>query len=108
METQFDYSEMTEILEGLLLDIYRWYLEIDDPSQMRFDYTLLAEEGDDLDEFDELYELPHPEFFTCDLQFENAIFNNFCFGDIQFGRYKGQKIIIEQNASPLLVYWKRN
>lgn len=106
METQFDYSEMTVILEGLLLDIYRWYLEIDDPSQMRFDYRILAEEGDDLDEFDELYELPHPEIFTCDLQFENAIFNELCFGDIRFGHYKGRKIIIEQDACPLLVYWK--
>jgi len=107
METQFDYTKMTEVHEGLLLDIYRWYLEIDEPSQMRFDYTLLAEEGDDLDEFDELYELPHSEFFTCDLQFENAIFVDFCFGHIQFEHNKGQKIIIEQNNSPLLVYWKR-
>jgi len=60
---------------------------------MQFDYTLLAEEGD---ECDELYELPHPEFFTYDLLFEIAIFNNFCFGDIYFVRYKGRRIMIEQ------------
>ncbi|MGW8179368.1 MAG: hypothetical protein ACWGQW_11500 [bacterium] len=89
-----------------MLDIYRWYLDTDDASQIRFDHMLLAEEGDDLDKFDEVYELPHPEFFTCDLQFESASFNNFCFGDIQCGRYKGQKLIIEQNDGPLLMYWK--
>ena len=106
MDIQFDYPETTQHLEGLLLDMYLWYLEIDDYSQMRFDYSILLEEGDDLGEFDELYELPHPEFFTCDLHIENAIFNKLCIGNIRFGRYKGQKIIIEQDASPLLVYWK--
>ena len=106
MDTAIDFNEMTEHLEGLLLDIYLWYLEIDDASQMRFDYAILAEERDDLDEFDELYELPHPELFTCDLQFENVISNKLCIGDIRFGRYKGKKIIIEQDASRLLVYWK--
>ena len=85
METRFNYHEMTKLLEGLLLDIYRWYLEIDDLSEMRCDYTLLAEKGDDIDKFDELYELTHPEFFTCDLEFNNAISNNLCIGGIRFG-----------------------
>lgn len=106
MDTAIEFNEMVEHLEGLLLDIYRWYLEIDDLSQMRFDYSILLEESDGPDEFDELYELPHPEFFTCNLRFENAIFNKLCIGNIRFGRYKGQKVIIEQDASPLLVYWK--
>lgn len=107
MDIQFAYPEMTGHLEGLLLDIYLWYLEIDDPSQMRFDYAILAEAGDDLELFAELYELPHPEFFTCDLQIKSAISNKLCIGDIRFGRYKGKKIIIEQDACPLLIYWKR-
>ena len=93
-------------LEGLLLEIYLWYLEIDDLSEMRCDYTLLAKGGDDLCKFDDLYELPHPEFFTCNLEFKNTISNKLCIGDIRFGRYKGQKIIIEQDDCPLLVYWK--
>jgi hypothetical protein len=25
---------------------------------------------------------------------------------VEFGRYGGRKVVIEQNASPLLVYWK--
>ena len=106
MDIQFAYPEMTEHLEGLLLEIYLRYLEIDNLSKMRCDYTLLLEEGDHLGEFDEIYEVPHPELFICDLEIKNAISNDLCIGDIKFGRYKDRKIIIEQDACSLLVYWK--
>jgi len=36
----------------------------------------------------------------------NAISKKLCFGNIKFGRYKSQKIIIVQDACLLQVYWK--
>ena len=96
-----DLTDMTNHLEGLLLEIYRWYLEIEDPSQIRFDYEIFREPGIDPDAIEELWELPRPKQFTCDLELSCP-----SIGKISFGRYDGRKNILEQNASPILVYWK--
>ncbi len=41
------------------------------------------------------------------LQFSSAFTPGFSVGQIEFGVYGGRKIILEYNASPLIVYWKK-
>ncbi len=50
--------------------------------------------------------VPHPERFTRELLLNDVHTRDYAVGRVEFGRYGGRKVVIEQNASPLLVYWK--
>lgn len=49
-----------------------------------------------------------PEEFEEVLVIDHLHCPTFTWGYVAFGIYKGIKVIIEQNASPILVYWNRN
>jgi hypothetical protein len=49
-----------------------------------------------------------PKEFEEVLVIDNLHSPTFSWGYVVFGTYKGIKVIIEQNASPILVYWNRN
>ena len=106
METIYDFNDMTQHLTGPLLDFYLLYLEIDDPAQLRFDYGFFADGNTDADERDDISTLPHPDKFTSELILNDVYTPDVAIGRVEFGKYAGRKVIIEQNASPLLVYWK--
>jgi hypothetical protein len=106
MHTDFDFNDMTGHLTGPLLDFYLFYLEIDHPSQLRFDYAIFLDDDIDADDLDDISQLPHPERFTRELLLNDVHTRDYAVGRVEFGRYGERKVVIEQNASPLLVYWK--
>ena len=106
MQNNNEFSHMTNHLIGPLLDFYLLYLEIDHPGQLRFNYDVFLCEGLELDDPDELWLLPEPKKFTSALTLNDVHTSGFAIGKVEFGRYAGRKIVIEQNASPLMVYWK--
>ncbi len=107
MQTDSEFNHMTNHLNSPLLDFYLLYLEIDHPSQLRFDYDVFLCDDIELDDPDELWLLPQPHKFTSELTLNDVHTSGFAIGKIEFGRYGGRKIVIEQNAAPLAVYWKR-
>ena len=106
MQTDFDFNDMTGHLTGPLLDFYLFYLEIDHPSQLRFDYEIFLDDDIDADDLDDISQLPHPERFTRELLLNDVHTRDYAVGRVEFGRYGRRKVVVEQNASPLLVYWK--
>jgi hypothetical protein len=84
----------------------RFYLEIDHPSQLRLDYAIFHDDDIDADDLDDISQLPHPERFTRELLLNDVHTRVYAVGRVELGRYDGRKVVIEQNASPLLVYWK--
>ena len=106
METIYDFNDMTQHLTGPLLDFYMLYLEIEDRAQLRFGYDIFADASTGAAEFEDITELPHPDKLTSELILNDVYTPDVAIGRVEFGRYAGSKVIIEQNASPLLVYWK--
>ncbi len=106
MQTDFDFNDMIGQLTGPLLDFYLFNLEIDQPSQLRFDYEIFLDDDMDADDLDDISQLPHPERFARELLLNDVHTRDCAVGRVEFGRYGGRKVVIERNASPLLVYWK--
>lgn len=100
------FYDMTYQLSDLLLNLFLTYLEIDDRSRLRFDYEIFMEEGVTEDDLEEVWALPFPEHFECELSMDDVVIPGMSLGKLQFGRYNGRKVILEQNASPLMVYWR--
>jgi hypothetical protein len=64
------------------------------------------EDGITEEDLEEVWTLPIPEHFDCELTMDDVKTPDMSIGLLEFGRYNGRKVILEQNASPLMVYWK--
>jgi len=85
--------------------IYLGFLEVNSFEKVRQDYGIFINDkgeylvGDD----DELWEIP--EGFELYLEMEEVHCPTFTWRNVQLGVYKGKRVVIEQCASPLIVFW---
>ena len=83
------------------MDIIKGYLKCEE-HEISTDFDIFKDSLD-YDE-DEMWEIPREAEQV--LSVDNLTCSTFTWGAITFCKYKGKRVVIEQNASPILVYWK--
>jgi len=97
-------AEIWEMSHPFHTELILNHLGCDHTSEVNIDYEIFEELTKE--EKEELWAIP--EGVVKEVTLENVRVEGFTYGTIWLCNYKGKSLVIEQSASPLIVYYSKN